>query len=439
MSNVSGGPGWLLGQDGKWYPPNTYNQPSETPSPPFSAQPQYESPMPGATQPAFGYEPGYQPPMQGGFQTGTQYGQPVIPKKSKKGAIIAIVILLVLLIGGGTVGYMVLSGNSDNPTSAVNRFMAALVAKDASTACKNITGETTSACLSELGAIFKLAGLSGSLKAANYQVSGTEALVSVVGQECGLPGARSNRNKCTSNSNRNYGLPAGSTTFSQAWVNATSNNSSIFVVPCEKLNGTWYVSLVLSSKFDDPTSAVNSFMSALFSKNASAACQYATGETTSECNVFVEDIYNGGNVSGSLNAANYQVSGTEALVTVVGQVCGGVFAQISGKKCQTNSNPNVGLPSGSTSFAKAWFDNNSNGSIFTVPCEKLNGTWYVYLQNTPSNPGNSGNSGNQGTSAPPVKPVSLYSGPMGILGAGAPQSNNMMWLLANSAGNKTIV
>ncbi|NNN22414.1 MAG: hypothetical protein HKL80_10495 [Acidimicrobiales bacterium] len=53
---------------------------------------------------------------------------------------------------------------------------------------------------------------------------------------------------------------------------------------------------------------------------------------------------------------------------------------------------------------------------------------------------NSGNSsGNQGTSAPPVKPVSSYAGPTGILGAGAPQSNNMMWLLANSTGNKTIV
>ncbi len=288
MSNVPGGSDWIQGQDGKWYPPNVYTQPTGTPIPPNQnpPQPQNQGPIPGSPQPGgqpqpgfggqpqqgyggqpqpgFGGQPqqGFQPQMQGGFQPAGPLGQPVTPKKSKAGLVIAIVIVVILLIGGGIAGY-----------------------------------------------------------------------------------------------------------------------------------------LVLSSSSDDPTSAVNNFMSALFSKDTSAACQYATGVTTAKCNTFVKSVSSGGKFSGSLKAANYQVSGTEALVAVVGNVCGGVFAESSGKQCQTNSNPNQGLPSGSTSFSKAWADVNSNGSIFTVPCEKLNGKWLVYLQNTSSNSGNSGNSGSTTTSS----------------------------------------
>ncbi len=433
MSNAPGGPGWLLGQDGKWYPGSIHPQSSEMPSSPYQLHPEHQSFIPGATPQEYSYYPA----MQGGCQTGSLYGQTVKPKKPKRRAIIAIIVVVVLLIGGGTTGYMVLTSNSDNPTSVVNSFMAALLSKNAHSACSYTTGETTGKCVSEFGMLIQAKNISGSLRAANYVASGTEALVSVVGQECGLPAGLSNVNNCSANSNPSYGLPGSNTPFGQAWVNATSTNSSIFVVSCEKVNGTWYVYLVLSSKFDDPTSAVNSFMSALFSGNRNLVCNFATGVPTGICDALVNDIYSGGNISGSLKAANYVVSGTEALVTVVGQVCGGVFAQPSGKKCQVNGNPSEGLPSQGMSFARAWsYANSSNSSIFVVTCEKFNGTWYVYLHNAQSN---SGNFGSQGTSSPNAQPARSYFLPMKILGAGNLQPNNTMLLLVNFVGNKRIV
>ncbi len=247
MSNVPGGPGWLLGEDGKWYPPNAYNQPGATQSPPFNAQPQYQSPVASPNPPTYGYQPGYQAPMQGGFQPATQYGQPAVPKSSKKGAIIAVIVVLVLLISGGTTGYMVLSASTDNPTPAVNSFLAAVLAKDAPTACTYVTGMSSNNCISSLNSVFKQGNVSGSLKAANYQVSGNEALVSVTGQACGVISSSGNGNKCSNNGNPNYGLPTGGTTFGRAWTNVTSSSSPIFIVPCEKINGTWYVYLQGSS------------------------------------------------------------------------------------------------------------------------------------------------------------------------------------------------
>ncbi|NNN20857.1 MAG: hypothetical protein HKL80_02485 [Acidimicrobiales bacterium] len=243
MSNVPGGPGWLLGHDGKWYPPDVYIPPSEVPTPPLTTQPQYQSPMPDATPSTYGFQPGYQPPVQGGFQTGTHYEKSAAPRNSRKKAIIAIVIVLLLLIGGGTIGYMALSASSDNPTPEVNSFLSALIAKDVSTACKYATGVTTSDCVSTLHISLSSSFVTGSLKAANYQVSGNEALVSVVGQACGVSGLQSKGNKCILNTNPNYGLPATGISFGEAWTLALSSGSSIFTVPCEKINGTWYVYL----------------------------------------------------------------------------------------------------------------------------------------------------------------------------------------------------
>lgn len=66
------------------------------------------------------------------------------------------------------------------------------------------------------------------------------------------------------------------------------------------------------------------------------------------------------------------ISGKRALVKVTGHVC------LSGKSdCQSNSDPEAGMPSGSESFTQA-YDKAVAGNAFSpLPCIKVKGRWYV--------------------------------------------------------------
>jgi hypothetical protein len=79
-----------------------------------------------------------------------------------------------------------------------------------------------------------------------------------------------------------------------------------------------------------------------------------------------------GKPTGKLTVDGAVISGKRALVKVTGHVC------LSGKSdCQSNSDPEAGMPSGSETFTQA-YDKAVAGSAFSpLPCIKVKGRWYV--------------------------------------------------------------
>ena len=254
MSEVSGGPGWWQASDGKWYAPDLRpgggSQPSFTPmSDPGQNQPGMQQPSGFGQQPYQAANAGQMPPQNTPYQPGVQnWGQPpqnqVAPVKKGKGPlIIFLIIILILILGGGGLAYVLLSSNSDSPTGVVNDFTKNLIAGDVPAFCKDVDPSSQSVCNKEFTQL-KLGKGTGSFSAANYVVSGNEALVAVVGKGCGKI-FDSSGNSCQSNSDVNSGLPTAQESFQTAWNKIVHNqgSSSFASIPCIKVNGKWYVDL----------------------------------------------------------------------------------------------------------------------------------------------------------------------------------------------------
>lgn len=127
------------------------------------------------------------------------------------------------------------------------------------------------------------------------------------------------------------------------------------------------------SGFATPQAAVTGFFQGLMQGNYYDACSYMLPGQQSLCAAFIGSE---GPVSGKWSFGSSVVDGTEALVVVVGQLCGRMNG--STYQCLTNPDPTYGLPTNGESFATAYSAAlSSSNNNWDVPLEEVNGSWYV--------------------------------------------------------------
>lgn len=125
-----------------------------------------------------------------------------------------------------------------------------------------------------------------------------------------------------------------------------------------------------------PEDAVDGFISSVLAGNDMAACQYLepTAQPTCQSAATSEPI-----ITGTFSIIGQVINGSEALVSVTGNEC-------QGGSCESNSDPNSGMPPGAGPFASAYTTavaavspSNPTMSFSPVPCVRINGDWYVNL------------------------------------------------------------
>ncbi len=100
----------------------------------------------------------------------------------------------------------------------------------------------------------------------------------------------------------------------------------------------------------------------------SQACSYIAPAARATCN----GVKLTTKPTGKATVDGVVVSGRLALVKVTGKIC------LSGNtECQSNANPEEGLPTGSETFKQAYDKGLSDNAFSPVPCIKVNGKWYV--------------------------------------------------------------
>ncbi len=119
-----------------------------------------------------------------------------------------------------------------------------------------------------------------------------------------------------------------------------------------------------------PEQVVTGFVQTELAGHWSKLCPYFPPGKRSSCSSDAGSL--SGKPTGKLTVGSAVVSGKRALVPVTGHIC------LSGKSdCQSNTDPEAGLPSGSETFTQA-YDKSVAGNVFSpVPCVKVNGRWYV--------------------------------------------------------------
>jgi hypothetical protein len=118
-----------------------------------------------------------------------------------------------------------------------------------------------------------------------------------------------------------------------------------------------------------PADAVEGVIQAELSGNLPQACSYIVPSKRTVC----LNSLNGQTTApaGQVSVVNVVTSGNQALVAVTGHDC------VNGTQCQSNTDPTVGMPNGSVTFAQAYNEAVTTGSFSPVPCIEINGKWYV--------------------------------------------------------------
>lgn len=130
-------------------------------------------------------------------------------------------------------------------------------------------------------------------------------------------------------------------------------------------------SLVNDGNHGSPGAAAEGFLGNIMLDNAPGACSYVLPDEQSTCNSASATSSQGGSavaITGNAGVGNAIISGTLALVPVIGRIC-------SSGSCTSYSAS--GLPAG-TSFQTAYeqaMNYNSAGNL--IPCEEIDGAWYV--------------------------------------------------------------
>jgi hypothetical protein len=115
-----------------------------------------------------------------------------------------------------------------------------------------------------------------------------------------------------------------------------------------------------------PQEAADGLIQAELAGNLPLACTYFVPAQQASCRGLQMSLPKGNvSVDGAI------VSGDLALVEITGHVC------TTGNGCQTNTNPSLGLPKGSETFEQAYDKALASGNFSPVPCQKVNGKWYV--------------------------------------------------------------
>jgi hypothetical protein len=119
-----------------------------------------------------------------------------------------------------------------------------------------------------------------------------------------------------------------------------------------------------------PQQVVTGFVQTELAGHWSKLCPYFPPGKRSSCSSDAGGL--SGKPTGKLTVGRAVISGKRALVRVTGHIC------LSGKSdCQSNTDPEAGLPTGSETFTQA-YDKAVAGNVFSpVPCIKVNGKWYV--------------------------------------------------------------
>jgi hypothetical protein len=122
--------------------------------------------------------------------------------------------------------------------------------------------------------------------------------------------------------------------------------------------------------FGTPQQVVTGFVQTELAGHWSKLCSYFPPAKRSGCTSDAARLK--GKPTGKLTVDGAVISGKRALVKVTGHVC------LSGKSdCQSNSDPEAGMPSGSETFTQA-YDKAVAGNAFSpLPCIKVKGRWYV--------------------------------------------------------------
>jgi len=122
--------------------------------------------------------------------------------------------------------------------------------------------------------------------------------------------------------------------------------------------------------FGTPQQVVTGFVQTELAGHWSKLCSYFPPAKRTGCSTATGAL--SGKPTGKLTVDGAVVSGKRALVKVTGHVC------LSGKSdCQSNSDPEAGMPSGSETFTQA-YDKAVAGNAFSpLPCIKVKGRWYV--------------------------------------------------------------
>ncbi|MHB8288326.1 MAG: hypothetical protein ACYDEY_03660 [Acidimicrobiales bacterium] len=139
------------------------------------------------------------------------------------------------------------SGNS--PNTAVNNFTTAMFSDHSSSACSWVLPSQQPECRTAfthaagLGVHFPRIAVH--LSVAHTQLQGSEALVVLVGRLCTSIHRARSRRTCAANSNASMGLPSGNKNFQTAFSNVVHRTSGsdayLFIFPCRKQHGHWYI------------------------------------------------------------------------------------------------------------------------------------------------------------------------------------------------------
>jgi hypothetical protein len=132
---------------------------------------------------------------------------------------------------------------------------------------------------------------------------------------------------------------------------------------------------------DSPKAAVIGFLTDL--KTAGDAwCSYLDPADQSTCRQGSEEVQI--KLNGNFSIGNDAIQAEEALVAVTGNLCVSESGDVTTPTtaCQSNNDPNTGLPPGAGTFAQAYAAATSSSSNdTTVPCIEVNGSWYVNASN----------------------------------------------------------
>jgi hypothetical protein len=129
---------------------------------------------------------------------------------------------------------------------------------------------------------------------------------------------------------------------------------------------------------NSPTATVNGFIHAALSNNGTAVCSYFLPADQSNCDAHA-GTFKG--ATGHVQTVSQILDGNLALVSITGEICAPYVSTGSdgSSGCASNTNSSAGMPGNGVTFASAYAAalNESNTTLSPVPCEEINGKWYL--------------------------------------------------------------
>lgn len=122
--------------------------------------------------------------------------------------------------------------------------------------------------------------------------------------------------------------------------------------------------------FGTPQQVVTGFVQTELAGHWTKLCAYLAPSTRASCTSQAGSLT--GKPTGKVTVDGAVIRGKRALVKVTGHVC------LSGKtNCQSNSDPMLGMPTGSKTFTQVYNKAVAGGGFSPIPCIKVKGRWYV--------------------------------------------------------------